>query len=280
MKFKIICAFILFFLCLIGNHFIRDMNINSTASKDAHRSIKNEFKSNEKNAEKSTKNDVTETKFISKSTTEEGVDSEFSDEEFAKIIKEGEATGVTYISVESLNDKEYKAEIKRVIQNLKEKGSTSGGVREGEFANLETYREALKRNGIHNMIARLDQFKSTPDSILSRHQLKLTGAMNFGEFDSDIGWSGIYKLYENGNKKVEIQQMSIIAGKASQHIVKEILNITLDRNTPAIYEILKNDEIQSLTFVSDRNFFQMNAQHLSREQFFDIANRIIQNPEK
>ncbi|KAF1010259.1 MAG: hypothetical protein GAK29_05079 [Acinetobacter bereziniae] len=58
------------------------------------------------------------------------------------------------------------------------------------------------------------------------------------------------------------------------------LNTSLINDVPAIYEELSSDLIQKLTFVSDRNYYQINYYNLSQNEAIEIANSIIANPKK
>ncbi len=200
-------------------------------------------------------------------------------EDFEKLIEKGQKNGVSYISVESL-DSMTKKQVEQALKDLYEKGSISGGIKLKEFTELEKARSILKQEGLHNMLSQLDQFKSTPDSILNDYDMNLTGAQNFGTYDNISGWSGMYKLYENTSQKVEIEQINLIPDKSAQQLIVEALNITLDKDTPAIYEQLKSDSIEKLTFVSDRQYYQINGQNLKPDQIINIANKIINSPIK
>ena len=200
-------------------------------------------------------------------------------EDFEKLMEKGQKNGVSYISVESL-DSMTKKQVEQALKDLYEKGSISGGIKLKEFTELEKARSILKQEGLHNMLSQLDQFKSTPDSILNDYDMNLTGAQNFGTYDNSSGWSGMYKLYENTSQKVEIEQINLIPDKSAQQLIVEALNITLDKDTPAIYEQLKSDSIEKLTFVSDRQYYQINGQNLKPDQIISIANKIINSPIK
>ena len=200
-------------------------------------------------------------------------------EDFEKLMEKGQKNGVSYISVESL-DSMTKKQVEQALKDLYEKGSISGGIKLKEFTELDKARSILKQEGLHNMLSQLDQFKSTPDFILNDYDMNLTGAQNFGTYDNSSGWSGMYKLYENTSQKVEIEQINLIPDKSSQQLIVEALNITLDKDTPAIYEQLKSDSIEKLTFVSDRQYYQINGQNLKPDQIINIANKIIYSPIK
>lgn len=200
-------------------------------------------------------------------------------EDFEKLMERGQKNGVSYISVESL-DSMTKKQVEQALKDLYEKGSISGGIKLKEFTELDKARSILKQEGLHNMLSQLDQFKSTPDSILNDYDMNLTGAQNFGTYDNSSGWSGMYKLYENTSQKVEIEQINLIPDKSAQQLIVEALNITLDKDTPAIYEQLKSDSIEKLTFVSDRQYYQINGQNLKPDQIINIANKIINSPIK
>jgi hypothetical protein len=200
-------------------------------------------------------------------------------EDFEKLMEKGQKNGVSYISVESL-DSMTKKQVEQALKDLYEKGSISGGIKLKEFTELDKARSILKQEGLHNMLSQLDQFKSTPDSILNDYDMNLTGAQNFGTYDNISGWSGMYKLYENTSQKVEIEQINLIPDKSAQQLIVEALNITLDKDTPAIYEQLKSDSIEKLTFVSDRQYYQINGQNLKPDQIINIANKIINSPIK
>ena len=191
-------------------------------------------------------------------------------EDFEKLMEKGQKNGVSYISVESL-DSMTKKQVEQALKDLYEKGSISGGIKLKEFTELDKARSILKQEGLHNMLSQLDQFKSTPDSILNDYDMNLTGAQNFGTYDNSSGWSGMYKLYENTSQKVEIEQINLIPDKSAQQLIVEALNITLDKDTPAIYEQLKSDSIEKLTFVSDRQYYQINGQNLKPDQIINIA---------
>lgn len=200
-------------------------------------------------------------------------------EDFEKLMEKGQKNEVSYISVESL-DSMTKKQVEQALKDLYEKGSISGGIKLKEFTELDKARSILKQEGLHNMLSQLDQFKSTPDSILNDYDMNLTGAQNFGTYDNSSGWSGMYKLYENTSQKVEIEQINLIPDKSAQQLIVEALNITLDKDTPAIYEQLKSDSIEKLTFVSDRQYYQINGQNLKPDQIINIANKIINSPIK
>lgn len=200
-------------------------------------------------------------------------------EQFDKIMKEGIANGVVYTSLNDFDDI-TKDSIKQALENLNQKGSLSGGVKVKEFSDLDKARENLKEKTLEKMISDLDGFKSTPNEILEKHNLKLTGAQNFGAYNEGEGWNGIYKLYENNRSKVEIEQINLKPEKSTQQLVKETLNTSLSNNTPATYEELPSEMIQKLTFVNDRNYYQINAYNLSKNEMMGIANSIILNPKK
>ncbi|KAF1027516.1 MAG: hypothetical protein GAK29_00616 [Acinetobacter bereziniae] len=93
-------------------------------------------------------------------------------------------------------------------------------------------------------------------------------------------WYIIYKLYENNKSKIEIEQIHLKPEISTQQLVKEALNSSLANDTPAIYEKLPPEMLQKLTFVSDRNYYQINAYNLSENELIAIANSIIKSPEK
>ncbi|WP_151752013.1 hypothetical protein [Acinetobacter bereziniae] len=200
-------------------------------------------------------------------------------EQYNKIMKEGIANGVVYTSLNDFDDI-TKDSIKQALENLNQKGSLSGGVKIKEFSDLDKARENLKEKSLEKMISDLDGFKSTPNEILDKYNLKLTGAQNFGAYSESDGWNGIYKLYENNKSKVEIEQINLKPEKSTQQLVKEALNASLSDNTPATYEELPSELILKLTFVNDRNYYQINAYNLSKNEIFEIANLIISNPKK
>lgn len=202
-----------------------------------------------------------------------------TEEQFNKIMKDGVKDGVVYKSLNELDDFTKDA-AKQEIQNLHEKGSLSGGVKIREFSDLDRARSNLKDVKIDDIINSLDGFQSTPDAILEQHNLKLTGAQNFGSYNQGDGWSGVYKLYENGNRKVEIEQIYLKPEKSTQQLIVEALNKTIANETPVIYEKLPSDLIEKLTFVNDRNYYQINAYNLKEFEIIQIANEIINNPNK
>jgi len=63
-------------------------------------------------------------------------------------------------------------------------------------------------------------------------------------------------------------------------IISESLNVLLFNETPATYEHIKDENIGKLTFVSDRNYYQINSLNLSKDQLFNIANKVILNQNK
>lgn len=202
-----------------------------------------------------------------------------TEDKFDKIMKEGLVNGVIYTSLNEL-DEITRASIKQALKNLNEKGSLSGGVKTNEFSDLEKVRENLRDKTLDEMVKDLDGFKSTPNKILEQYGLQLTGAQNFGSYNQGEGWSGIYKLYENNKSKVELEQIHLKPEKSTQQLVKESLNSSLANDTPAIYEKLPSEMLQKLTFVSDRNYYQINAYNLSENELIEIANSIIKSPEK
>ena len=207
------------------------------------------------------------------------IDGFMDEKRFNEILKEGEKNGVTYKSLTTLEPRD-KVDVEKAIENLTKTGSISGGIKLNEFSELDKARDILNKEGLHNMLAKLSGFKSVPDSIFKKYNMKVTGAQNFGSYHQDTGWSGIYKLYENSNQKVEIEQIYLKPNESSQMIISESLNTLLSNETPAIYEHIKNESIEKLTFVSDRNYYQINSSNLSKDQIFDIANEIIVNPNK
>ena len=207
------------------------------------------------------------------------IDGFMGEKRFKEILKEGEKNGVVYKSLTTLELKD-KVEVEKAIENLTKTGSLSGGIKLNEFSELDKARDILNKEGLHNMLAKLSDFKSVPDSIFNEYNMRVTGAQNFGSYHQDTGWSGMYKLYENSNQKVEIEQIYLKPKESSQMIISESLNTLLSNETPAIYEHIKNENIEKLTFVSDRNYYQINSSNLGKDQIFDIANKIIANPNK
>lgn len=194
---------------------------------------------------------------------------------FNDILESGaKNNGVVYISLNSLDPK-TKQEVKAAIENLNERGSLSGGLKLKEFSDLDKARENLAKEGINKIISQLDDFKGTSDEIFK--DFKLTGAQNFGRYDAENGWNGLYKLYENDSQKIEIEQMHLKPGESSQQLIIEALNQNLKNDTPAIYEKLNSDLIEKITFVSDYNYYQINGYNLKNGKILDIANNIIQN---
>ncbi|BAP37711.1 hypothetical protein AS4_27710 [Acinetobacter guillouiae] len=236
-------------------------------------SIKNELQASEKINDKVDDN----SKNLSKASNPPPLN--MTAEQYDKIMKEGIANGVVYTSLNDFDDI-TKDSIKQALENLNQKGSLSGGVKVKEFSDLDKARENLKEKTLEKMISDLDGFKSTPNEILEKHNLKLTGAQNFGAYNEGEGWNGIYKLYENNKSKVEIEQINLKPEKSTQQLVKETLNASLSNNTPAIYEELPSELIQKLTFVNDRNYYQINAYNLSKNEMMEIANSIILNTKK
>ena len=227
--------------------------------------------------------DVSQTKtaFIKDNSENRSIKTDgFMDEKrFNEILKGGEKNGVIYKSLTTLESKD-KVEVEKAIENLTKTGSLSGGIKLNEFSELDKARDILNKEGLHNMLAKLSDFKSVPDSIFNEYNMRVTGAQNFGSYHQDTGWSGMYKLYENSNQKVEIEQIYLKPKESSQMIISESLNTLLSNETPAIYEHIKNENIEKLTFVSDRNYYQINSSNLGKDQIFDIANKIIANPNK
>ncbi|WP_151802683.1 hypothetical protein [Acinetobacter guillouiae] len=236
-------------------------------------SIKNELQASEKINDKVDDN----SKNLSKASNPPPLN--MTAEQYDKIMKEGIANGVVYTSLNDFDDI-TKDSIKQALENLNQKGSLSGGIKVKEFSDLDKARENLKEKTLEKMISDLDGFKSTPNEILEKHNLKLTGAQNFGAYNEGEGWNGIYKLYENNKSKVEIEQINLKPEKSTQQLVKETLNASLSNNTPAIYEELPSELIQKLTFVNDRNYYQINAYNLSKNEMMEIANSIILNTKK
>lgn len=207
------------------------------------------------------------------------IDSFIDEKKFNEILKNGEKNGVVYMSLNQLEQKD-RADVEKAIENLTKTGSLSGGIKVKEFSELDMARSTLNKEGLNNMLAKLAGFKSVPDSFFKEYDMKVTGAQNFGSYHQDTGWSGIYKLYENSSQKVEIEQIYLKPKESSQMIISESLNTLLSNETPAIYEHINNENIEKLTFVSDRNYYQINSSNLSKEQIFDIANKIILNTNK
>lgn len=200
-------------------------------------------------------------------------------QEFNRIMKDGAKHGVVYKSLNDL-DEVTKKLVEQALKNLQEKGSLSGGTKLKEFTDLNNSRENLKEKTLDKILESFDGFQSPSNEILERHNLKLTGAQNFGSYNQKDGWTGIYKLYENENQKVEIEQIYLRPEKSTQELILEALNRTLANDTPAIYEKLPSDLIQKLTFVSDRSYYQINTYNLKESEMIEIANEIIKNRNK
>lgn len=160
------------------------------------------------------------------------LDGFMNEKRFDEIIKNGEKNGVVYMSLNTLEPKE-KADVEKAIENLEKKGSLSGGIKLKEFSELDKARKILNQEGLDNMLAKLSGFKSIPDSILNEYNMKVTGTQNFGSYHQDTGWSGMYKLYENSNQKVEVEQIYLKPNESSQMIISESLNALLFNETPA-----------------------------------------------
>lgn len=276
-KILLICLTLLIVLILIFITFFKE-NKNEIITTSSHKSkvsdpdiaLKNDFK-------------VSQSKGLlenNKSPYKSEISTSFMDEKkFNEILENGKENGVIYIPVNSLDPKDRK-DAEDAIENLMKTGSLSGGIRLKEFTELDKARDILEQEGLNNILARLDDFKSAPDSIFEEYDMKVTGAQNFGLYHEEKGWSGIYKLYENSNEKVEIQQINLKPDESSQLLVAESLNILLSNQTPAIYEYIRNENIEKLTFVSDKNYYQINSSNLNKDQIIDIANKVILNPSK
>lgn len=198
-----------------------------------------------------------------------------SEDKFNSIMeKSAKNNGVSYISLSELDTKSRK-EAEEALKNLTEKGSLSGGVKQQEFAEIEKSRDTLREEGIENIKSKLDGFNGINDSILNTYDLRLTGAQTFGRYDSNNGWDSLYKLYENTNQKIEVEQTFLKANESAHQFITESLNIELNNNTPARYEKLPSDLIEKLTFVYNSNYYQINGQHLKKDQLVNIANKII-----
>lgn len=198
-------------------------------------------------------------------------------ERFAEIMEKGaQNKGVVYVALSTL-DPVSKRKAEEAIRNLYEKGSLSGGIQLAEFTELDKARDNLKREGINKINSKLDGFQGVKDELLNSHGLQLTGAQSFGRFESEKGWSGIYKLYEGANRMVEIEHIHLKPGESSQQLVIESMNIGLTNNTPATYETLKSESIEKLTFVSEGNYYQINGLNLNPSQLQELANQIIKN---
>lgn len=275
-KILLICLTLLIALILIFIIFFKEnkneITISSYKSKtsDPDIALKNDFKANQSKG-------LLEN---NKSPYKSEMTTSFMDEKkFNEILKHGKENGVIYMSVNMLDPKDRK-DAEGAIENLMKTGSLSGGIRLKELTELDKARDILKQEGLNNILARLDDFKSVPDSIFEEYGMKVTGAQNFGLYHEEKGWSGIYKLYENSNGKVEIQQINLKPNESSQLLVSESLNMLLSNKTPAIYEYIRNENIEKLTFVSDKNYYQINSSNLNKDQIIDIANKIILNPSK
>lgn len=211
----------------------------------------------------------------SNNTEKNGNTSFISIDDFNDILESGaKNNGVVYISLNSLDPK-TKQEVQAAIENLNEKGSLSGGLKLKEFSDLDKARENLAKEGINKIISQLDDFKGIPEEVFK--EFKLTGAQNFGRYDAENGWNGLYKLYENDSQKIEIEQIHLKPGESSQQLIIEALNQNLKNQTPAIYEKLNSDLIEKITFVSDYNYYQINGYNLKNGKILDIANNIIEN---
>jgi len=161
----------------------------------------------------------------SNNTEKNGNTSFINIDNFNDILESGaKNNGVVYISLNSLDPK-TKQEVKAAIENLNERGSLSGGLKLKEFSDLDKARENLAKEGINKIISQLDDFKGTSDEIFK--DFKLTGAQNFGRYDAENGWNGLYKLYENDSQKIEIEQMHLKPGESSQQLIIEALNHNL-----------------------------------------------------
>ena len=198
-----------------------------------------------------------------------------SEVKFNSIMEKGaKNNGVVYMPLSEL-DPMTRKEVEKVLNNLKEKGSLSGGVRQQEFSEIEKARETLREEGIEKIVSALDGFKGVNDSILNAYDLNLTGAQAYGRYDTDNGWNSLYKLYENTNQKIEIEQSYLKPNEAAHQFITESLNIELDNKTPARYEKLPSDLIEKVTFVHNSNYYQINGQNLKSDQLINIANKII-----
>lgn len=199
---------------------------------------------------------------------------------FSEIMNKGSKNnGVVYISLNDL-DPASKKGAEEAIRNLNEKGSLSGGIKINEFSELEKARENLQQEGIKKITSQLDGFLSTNDQILNEYGLKLTGAQNFGRYDSENGWNSIYKLYESSNQKVEIEQSYLKPNESAHQFIAESLNYEINQNTPARYERLPSDLIEKLTFVNNGHYYQINGQNLNPNQIQKIAEKIIESKNK
>ncbi|WP_309285477.1 hypothetical protein [Acinetobacter sp.] len=270
----VICVFVIFF---IGYLFLSK---NEKVSQDEKNiGLINQNEKNQDVSQVSGKNDNWAGGKNLNSELNKKIALNMTEDKFEKIMKEGLANGVVYTSLNDF-DEITSASIKQALKNLNDKGSLSGGVKTNEFSDLEKARENLRDKTLDKMVKDLDGFKSTPNEILEQYSLKLTGAQNFGSYNKGEGWSGIYKLYENNKSKIEIEQIHLKPEKSTQQLVKEALNSSLANDTPAIYEKLPSEMLQKLTFVSDRNYYQINAYNLSENELIAIANSIIKSPEK
>jgi len=279
-KILLLCLILLIVIILIFTLSFKDSKSEITES--SHLASETTKKSNSDIALKNDLN-ANQSKDLldnNKSLYKSEITTSFMDEKkFNEILKNGKEYGVTYMSVNRLDPKDRK-DAEHAIGNLIKTGSLSGGIRLKEFTELDKAREILKQEGLNNILARLDGFKSVPDSIFEEYGMEVTGAQNFGLYHEEKGWSGIYKLYENSNRKVEIQQINLKPNESSQLLISESLNMLLSNETPAIYEYINGENIEKLTFVSDKNYYQINSDELSKDQIIDIANKIILNPSK
>lgn len=270
----VICVFLIFF---IGYLFLSK---NEKVSQDEKNiSLTSQNEKNQDVSQVSGKNDNWAGGKNLNSELNKKIALNITEDKFEKIMKEGLANGVVYTSLNDF-DEITRASIKQALKNLNDKRSLTGGVKTNEFSDLEKARENLRDKTLDKMVKDLDGFKSTPNEILEQYSLKLTGAQNFGSYNKGEGWSGIYKLYENNKSKIEIEQIHLKPEISTQQLVKEALNSSLANDTPAIYENLPPEMLQKLTFVSDRNYYQINAYNLSENELIAIANSIIKSPEK
>lgn len=271
LKNIIIIFGLILLVSLIFYFYSSNSNIETTKSVPTEKNIV--FHSNKPNNTKV--NDLTQQKMNTAKNTASQEEYFMSEVKFNSIMEKGaKNNGVVYVSISEL-DPISRRDAERVLRNLNEKGSLTGGIKQQEFEELDKARETLKEEGIKNIESRLDGFKGVNDSILNAYNLKLTGAQAFGRYDSDNGWNSVYKLYENNNQKVEIEQSFLKPNESSHQFITESMNFELNNNTPARYERLPSDLIDKVTFVYNSNYYQINGQNLQPDQLIHIANKII-----
>ncbi|MDR6796872.1 hypothetical protein [Acinetobacter calcoaceticus] len=271
MKNIIIISGLVLLVSLIFYFYSSNSNIETTTSIHTKKNVA--FHGNEPNNAK-VSGSSTQTMNTAKNTAPQE-EYFMSEVKFNSIMEKGaKNNGVVYVSLSEL-DPVSRKDAEKALRNLNEKGSLSGGIKQQEFEELDKARETLKEEGIKKIEAKLDSFKGVNDNILNAYNLKLTGAQAFGRYDSNNGWNSVYKLYENNNQKVEVEQSFLKPNESAHQFITESMNFELNNNTPARYERLPSDLIDKVTFVYNSNYYQINGQNLQSDQLIHIANKII-----